>query len=339
MQALDNSNGLSNSCVISLFQDSDNLLWVGTWDGLNVYDGANFKVFNYGTDAGRQNMASNIIYHGDEDKQGNIWIATIEGISKIDKKSGSFDHFFYNKSNIREAIGKGYLLAIDNQGMVYAAAKGQKVLYFYNEAKGEFQLCPTDGIDGGGISRFFFDAGNKLWLLNADGRLDVFRQKDNRLYKELRYNELTQITDIFSANDEIFYTTSDRRLFKSDNQVVFKEVALLPKALRTISFFRGNYILGWSSTGMAKYDASFKPVLNPGPEYARMENVRVTTIKDDRNGVLWVGTDGNGLIKFQEDDNTFGMVKRLPDGRAMNIPVRAFLEVDDELWVGTKVME
>lgn len=336
IQALDNSSGLSNSCVISLFQDSDNLLWVGTWDGLNVYDGANFKVFNYGTDAGRQNMASNIVYHIAEDKKGNIWIATIEGISKINKKSGSFDHFFYNKSNSKEAIGKGYLLAIDNQGMVYAAAKGQRTLYQFNEANNQFLECPTDGIDGGGITSFFFDAGNKLWLLNDDGRLDVYRQKDNRLYKELRYNELTQITDIFSANEEIFYTTSDRRLFKSDNQVVFKEVALLPKALRTISFFSGNYILGWSSTGMAKYDASFKPVINSGPEYARMENVRVTTVKDDRNGLLWVGTDGNGLIKFHENDNTFGMVKRLPDGRAMNIPVRAFLEVDDELWVGTK---
>jgi ligand-binding sensor domain-containing protein/signal transduction histidine kinase/DNA-binding response OmpR family regulator len=336
IQSLDNSSGLSNSCVISLFQDTDNLLWVGTWDGLNVYDGANFKVFNYGTYAGKQNMASNIVYHVAEDKKGNVWIATIEGITKIDKKSGLFNHFFYNKKDSKEAIGKGYLLAIDNQGLVYAAAKGQKVLYLYNETNNEFRPCPMDGMEGGNISRFFFDEGNRLWLLNDAGRLDVFRQKDNRLFREFRYNELTEITDIFSANSEIFYTTSDRRLFKSDNQVVFNQVALLPKALRTISFFRGNYILGWSSTGLAKYDASFKPVINPGPEYARMENVRVTIVRADGNGVLWVGTDGNGLIKFNENDNTFGMVKRLPDGRPMNIPVRAFLEVDDELWVGTK---
>ncbi len=336
IQALDNSSGLSNSCVISLFQDTDNLLWVGTWDGLNVYDGANFNVFNYAIEDGRQNMASNIVYHVAEDLKGNIWIATIEGISKIDKKSGSFDHFFYNKENSKEAIGKGYLLAIDKQGLVYAAARGQKKIYLFDEVKNEFTACPADGMDSSGITRFFFDEGNRLWLLNETGRLDVFRQKDNRLFREFRYNELTEITDIFSVNSEIFYTTADRRLFKSDNQVVFNQVAVLPKALRTISFFRGNYILGWSSTGLAKYDASFKPVINPEPEYTRMENVRVTIIRADGNGVLWVGTDGNGLIKFNENDNTFGMVKRLPDGRAMNIPVRAFLEVDDELWVGTK---
>lgn len=36
-QYLDNSSGLSNSAVNAVFQDSDNLLWVGTWDGLNMF--------------------------------------------------------------------------------------------------------------------------------------------------------------------------------------------------------------------------------------------------------------------------------------------------------------
>ncbi|MCU0403449.1 MAG: response regulator [Chitinophagaceae bacterium] len=335
-QQLDNSSGLSNSCVISLFEDSDRLLWVGTWDGLNVYDGANFNIFNYGTDAGRQNMESNIIYHVAEDKNGFIWIATIEGISQIDKKTGQFRHFFYNKSNTRQAIGRGYLLAIDNQGIVYAASAGQKELYLYNDAKKEFVPCPSDVPVQAGITKFLFDESNRLWLLYDNGQLDVFRQKDSRLFREFRYNELKGITDIFAVRTELFYTTSDRKLFKSDNQVVFNQVAELPKALRTITFFRGHYILGWSSTGLARYDSAFNMVVNPGAEYTRMENVRVTRVKAENDDVLWVGTDGNGLIKINESNNTFGMVKRLPDGRSMNIPVRAFCEVDDELWVGTK---
>ncbi len=337
-QQLDNSAGLSNSCVVALFQDSDRLLWVGTWDGLNVYDGANFNVFNYGSENGLQNMnmASNIIYHIAEDKKGSIWIATIEGISKIDKKTGEFNHFFYNKSPTKQAIGRGYLLAIDKQGQVFATSRGHKILYIYDEAKKQFVPCSSDAPLNSGISKFFFDEGNRLWLLNDSGNLDVFRQKDGLLFREFRYNELNEITDIFSANGELFYTTSDHKLFKSNNQVVFTQVAQLPKALRTITYFREHYILGWSSTGISKYDKNFNPLPNPGMEYARMENVRVTMVKSYNNDVLWVGTDGNGLIKINENDNTFGMVKHLPDGRSMNIPVRAFCQVDDELWVGTK---
>ena len=45
IEQLDNTNGLSNSSVNDIFQDSENLLWIGTWDGLNRYDGHKFKVF------------------------------------------------------------------------------------------------------------------------------------------------------------------------------------------------------------------------------------------------------------------------------------------------------
>ena len=42
---LTNNDGLSNSSINTIFQDSDGLMWFGTWDGLNVYNGRDFKVF------------------------------------------------------------------------------------------------------------------------------------------------------------------------------------------------------------------------------------------------------------------------------------------------------
>ena len=47
---LDNRNGLSNSAVNAILQDKDELLWIGTWDGLNRYDGAHFNVYNHNID-------------------------------------------------------------------------------------------------------------------------------------------------------------------------------------------------------------------------------------------------------------------------------------------------
>src|SRR6187397_3150404 len=47
LQHYDNRNGLSNSSINHIFKDDGNLLWVATWDGLNMYDGSIFHVFNY----------------------------------------------------------------------------------------------------------------------------------------------------------------------------------------------------------------------------------------------------------------------------------------------------
>ncbi|MCR5862097.1 hypothetical protein LRS05_08040 [Flavobacterium sp. J372] len=43
IEQLDNATGLSNSSVNCIFQDSQNLIWIGTWDGLNRFDGTEFK--------------------------------------------------------------------------------------------------------------------------------------------------------------------------------------------------------------------------------------------------------------------------------------------------------
>src|SRR4051812_31671343 len=87
VQQLDNRNGLSNSAINALFSDSDNLLWAATWDGLNMYDGASFHVFNYSKDNALKSIGNNVVLQVTEDKTGDIWLSTIEGVSRYDKRS------------------------------------------------------------------------------------------------------------------------------------------------------------------------------------------------------------------------------------------------------------
>lgn len=72
-QNLDNRNGLSNSAINHIFQDSENIIWVATWDGLNMYDGTSFHVFNYSKENDFKSIGSNVIRHITEDKHRNIW--------------------------------------------------------------------------------------------------------------------------------------------------------------------------------------------------------------------------------------------------------------------------
>src|SRR6476659_1781138 len=94
VQHYDNRNGLSNSSINHIFKDANNILWVATWDGLNMYDGTSFHVFNYSKENDFKSIGSNVIQYITEDKSGNIWISTIEGISRYEKHTGKFYNYF-----------------------------------------------------------------------------------------------------------------------------------------------------------------------------------------------------------------------------------------------------
>src|SRR5690606_22014314 len=122
-QQFDNRNGLSNSAVNTVFQDKDQLLWVGTWDGLNMYDGTDFRVFNYNSENQGTSIGNNVIQDIKEDKIGNIWISTIGGITRFEKPSGKFYRYFYNQTTKRSITEKEYELAIAADGTVFCYSK------------------------------------------------------------------------------------------------------------------------------------------------------------------------------------------------------------------------
>ena len=97
-EQLDNTNGLSNSSVNTIFQDSQNLLWIGTWDGLNRYDGHSFKIFR--PELNNENSLTNqVILKIDEDNTGHIWVLTVHGLNRYDKKSNTFNRYYFSTFN------------------------------------------------------------------------------------------------------------------------------------------------------------------------------------------------------------------------------------------------
>ncbi|WP_164974243.1 hybrid sensor histidine kinase/response regulator transcription factor [Filimonas effusa] len=79
---LGNEQGLSNNTVRSIFQDHNGFMWMGTFDGLNRYDGYDFKVFrNKQNDTG--SLVHNIILAITEDSLHHLWIGTRQGLSRL----------------------------------------------------------------------------------------------------------------------------------------------------------------------------------------------------------------------------------------------------------------
>lgn len=83
--------GLSQSTVTSIVQDHDGYLWIGTFNGLNRFDGKNFKHF-YANDA-RTGLPSSFIRSLLIDEQGVLYVGTDNGLVVYDKQQESFSHY------------------------------------------------------------------------------------------------------------------------------------------------------------------------------------------------------------------------------------------------------
>jgi signal transduction histidine kinase/DNA-binding response OmpR family regulator/ligand-binding sensor domain-containing protein len=333
-QQLDNSNGLSNSCINSILCDKDNLVWFGTWDGLNCFDGNNVHVFNYEKAGPNKNtLACNVIYQVAEDHDRNIWLGTVEGLSRYNKTTGSFSNYFYSPT---KAISNGYTVAVSPNGDVYAARRNSSQIYVYNRAQDRFQKVMIDGLSDFMLLQILIDNQGHLWLSKDKGTLEGFRLANGKFYKLEKYVPVADVDNIFYCNRQVFYQNTRNELFCIGRDLVPHKVAALPHEIRSINYFKNNYFIAWSSKGVAQYDDQFKESADLINDIPLLQNVRITSVMTDGRDLLWLGTDGNGVFKLTRKENYFGLVKQQGNGQGFHIPVRAFCEVNGELWIGTK---
>ena len=76
------SNGLSENNVQSVAIDKKGFLWIGTIDGLNVYDGNTITTYKKET---QPEIAANNIIHMTCDSKNRLWLGTHEGITWVDE--------------------------------------------------------------------------------------------------------------------------------------------------------------------------------------------------------------------------------------------------------------
>ena len=124
---LDSSDGLSNSSVIKVFQDSDGVMWLGTWDGLNSWNGRNFNVLK--SDRGvPSTISGNVIWDIAEDSDGFLWVCTDRGVDRLDRKTMRLTRFFTEEAE-----------SIDGE-MPFAIYVDSSDVFVSKDRKGIFRL-------------------------------------------------------------------------------------------------------------------------------------------------------------------------------------------------------
>ncbi|ULT44899.1 hypothetical protein KRR40_17225 [Niabella defluvii] len=262
---LGSNQGLSNNSVKCIFQDSKGFVWFGTYDGLDRYDGYEFKVLrNRINDS--TSLPHNYISALNEDNDHNLWIGMGQGAVTYNTFTNVVSPVYYypHRSSQKHKVSI-YINSIekDSEGNIFLGTSGLSVLVRFKDQKEAVQI-PLYNADGSSniyasVQAMYVDPRKRTWIFIAGGGL-------------YRFNYKTRKLDLVNADIRNF----------SVNKIVADNA--------------GDLWLG-TSTGLLKYVTSANQVsAHYNTSNGRLSANYITTLSMDGNDQLWIGTDGEESI-------------------------------------------
>ncbi|WP_437399515.1 hybrid sensor histidine kinase/response regulator transcription factor [Flagellimonas lutimaris] len=333
IEQLDNTSGISHSSVNTVFQDSNNLLWLGTWDGLNRYDGRTFKVFRPELN-NDSSLSNQVILKVAEDKQGNIWVLTLHGINRYDKHSGNFNRFYFSNKNKAALTDTEFNMALSPGKKLFAYAKEWGIGVFDGTS---FQKIWEDPLLESPIIQMKFLAESKLLILDASGQFSILQlQEEAGLIRAVGHSMLLDDVLDFEILDNqnilLIDPEESPSIFSMDNGNLQKLGIGKPTSI--IGNLEEGVVI---STGLEHYLITIDKKLSNPKWLDTLKGNKLTSLFHGAEGIYWAATDGEGVFKVYPKSKSFYGVSsgQLPEFEGTI--VRSFLQIPGHsLWVGTK---
>lgn len=335
---VNSDKGLSQNSVYSICKDSKGFMWFGTGDGLNRYDGKEFRVFR---NSARQKSSLNgfsLNYTMYEDNRQCLWFSTERDLVCFDRKTGIFQDitpFGFH--------GNKYIVTIDTAENSIWFIQAGKGLFSYDYVKKVFRsfdfLFENKAVNLFSDSHAADDGKGNIWLTAHDG-----------LY---RFNKKTLVWSQTISEKNFLELCMDQRgmlwLLNNDSLFVFNPVAnhlsavessnQQPKSYYSITSDDNNHVwIGTLAGDVYCGNSLNKKVSLAGnvPSLTGYENVKeLRCIYYDKSGLLWVGTEGGGIIKLDLDHNNFNKFPT-PQSPITSMYVKSLhCDGDSMIWIGT----
>lgn len=349
--------GLSDKLVFSIAQDQTGLMWFGTLDGLNRYDGYNFKIFRH--DPGDPNSISasyiNCVHVA---RNGALWLGTEKGLNLYDPDTETF--IKYKADN--DSLGLLNNLRIrciydDPNGVLWIGTlEGLIRLDLEKKYINYFVLMPN-AFDrmANEIRTICGDRNGILWLGTFDG-LYRFNPADNSFVrydarKKLsndQYNNLINGLYIAPQTPDLLYVGSSNGLVVMDIRnpgVPLKtfrreDSNLADNDIKSILNYDENRLLLATANGLSLYDTRTGQIDSYGSSLldgTSLPNNSLRTLFRDRQGVIWIGTDC-GVAKLNLFRKKIDFT-RLTEGEGGHVRKTMVNDVyagpDNSLWLTT----
>ncbi len=285
----------------TLFLDGD-ILWIGTYGGLNKLDLSTNKIISFQNDATNPaSLRDNLVVTISRDARGRLWVGTAQGLDRMDENNGAFIH--YGPTSSGAGIPQTMIrdLHLDRQGRFWVATSGSG-LYLYQETSDSFIPLPVDK--------------NNPTALPSPYRFRTIPLQDDRLYfinaqdPELVYGG-TWGGGLFIYSKS---TGEIERLKSSDG------TGSIPNDVVYSCLIDSNRVLwiGTNGGGLARSESRekrYKAYMANAENAQSLSSGKVTSILEDRTGIIWVGVYGSGLNALDRSTGIFKHYRHDPTNK------------------------
>ena len=332
LNKISGTEGLSQNTVKSIIQDSNGFIWVGTYNGINKYDGYSMVHYKFLNDV--NSLSSNIIISLFEDKDGYIWAGTTNaGLNRIDPRTGKIEVYFDDPN------APDYASEIDH---IYQSSSG---VLFIKTSKGiKFFMVTVDG------SLIFEDVKNaannfSLRIKNIipalNGKHWFFTPEKTIKLHLVAINEISNVpeikiqsTDIKAFEFDSSYPVNFIEYPKNTLWAISNRLQLLKIQLNNQLQVIDRELINLSDNSSGFSDKNFKKLaiavdkeqhiwvagngilLNYDTQTGKKLNLNSSHRKEiaiqqaqqlmiDNTNILWLGTLNHGLYKMDLENNTF----------------------------------
>ncbi len=351
------TEGLSQVTVFSIIQDDQGFLWIGTMDGLNKYDGYQFRVYRNEFDK-RYSISNNHIRTLFRDRDGAIWAGTENGLNRYDR---NYDRFipYHHRQDKHKTISHNSISSIDqdNSGLLWIGT--DKGLNCFDPEKNNFvslsKFSLPKNLNLEKISILKIDTKGYMWIGTERGLLRLNRengiiQKYGDQSENINMLSNPVITAIFEDRQGDIWVGTRDGLNKYDpvnNKFIVyrydRQSSKKTDANRINVIHEDSHGILWIGTahGLHQFQRNTNRFItyqhNPNDPKSLSHN-DIYCIFEDRTGVLWFGTFGNGINKYDRGRQHFLTYKHSdtdPNSLSDNFVYVLFESKKDILWIAT----
>jgi ligand-binding sensor domain-containing protein/signal transduction histidine kinase/DNA-binding response OmpR family regulator len=344
------SNSLAHNIVYSLFEDAERRLWVGTIEGLTLYDRANDRFIRCSIGQASQKIPVNAIV---ADSQNRLWLGTSFGLCNYDHATGQST--WYANQSTDDVI---FAMTIDDEDNLWAGTFNDGVRKFSIKQKvfTSFRHVEKDPgtIASNKIKSIHLDHDNKVWIGTADKGISVINSKGgfvkhiSNLTRGKSANQ-SPVNAIFEdSNNTVWVGVGREALYyieahdKEPRALVETLTDNTQNRLRSISAIWedsfGNLWFATTGNGLFYTNPSknvFENYLRLPAAVPGLESATITCFYEDANENIWLGTDGSGMIKFNPDTRMY----KLFTTRSHKLTSGAINDIkgdkDGKIWIST----
>lgn len=339
------NSALSYDGITTIMQDSRGFIWIGTYKGLNRYDGHSMKPY-FKEDIG---LNSDFIHVITEDADGNLWIGTDNGVTIYNYSLDRFVPFTMLSDEGSTIRNKVTFIMMDDNCAIWMLVNNQGCFSYYPES-GKLKNTSYEEVGMSGFRKMvrcpdgnFYISRYHADLYHTDSLMtEVIPVRLNTPPRNLFTND--EIEGIFRREDGQLYIASTKNGISIIDPATktAESVFSLPKGALLHNAFLQNGKVFWLSTtkGVWRFDIETRESVSirhePKNEFSISNDYTNCTFVD-RNGGLWIGTKDGGVNYCGAYQSNFEKQYLADDESLHNTMISGFAEDDDGMiWVATE---